>query len=96
MPPISHGLHPQLLAAHCGGMVECSCLTDLPLGDNIVFATNGTTVMTTSKRYDALNRLTNIVRSGTGCQPVNLSYQYNSTSQRTAITVIWNYCCLSW
>jgi YD repeat-containing protein len=42
--------------------------------------------MTTSKGYDALNRLTNIVSSGTGFQAVSFAYQYNSANQRTAIT----------
>ena len=47
---------------------------------------DGTTVMTTTKGYDFLNRLTNIVSSGTGFQPVSFAYAHNSANQRTAIT----------
>jgi len=36
-------------------------VADSPLVGQIVFAQNGQTRMTTSKQYDALNRLTNIV-----------------------------------
>ncbi len=61
-------------------------LANSPLVGQITFATNGTTVMTTIKGYDALNRLTNIVSSGAGFQPVSFAYQYNSANQRTAIT----------
>ncbi len=62
-------------------------LANSPLVGQITFATNGTTVMTTIKGYDALNRLTNI--STLNAQPSTLnssSYAYNSASQRTSLT----------
>ena len=54
--------------------------------EQIGFAANGQTVMTTAKQYDNLNRLT-AIESGTGVAPVSISqYAYNSANQRTALT----------
>jgi len=63
-----------------------SYLADSSLVGDIWFTNGSTLRMTTSKTYDFLNRLTNIVSSGTGFQPVSFSYQYNSANQRTSIT----------
>ena len=62
-----------------------SYLANSPLVDHIVFARNGTTVMTTSNQFDFLNRLTgceSFLASG-AASPVNLQYQYNMANQRT-------------
>jgi RHS repeat-associated protein len=56
------------------------------LVDHIVFKQNGVTRMTTTKQWDKLNRLTNIV-STTNAVAVNRSaYDYNLASQRTRNT----------
>ena len=58
----------------------------------IVFANNGRTVMTTTKQYDFLNRLTGIAslatpKPGGGGSPVSsFAYTYNSANQRTQAT----------
>jgi RHS repeat-associated protein len=51
-----------------------------------VFATNGTTVMTTTKVHDFLNRLTNIQSSVGGSAIASFKYAYNSANQRTSVT----------
>jgi YD repeat-containing protein len=66
--------------------VAYSYLADSPLVGDIWFTNGSTLRMTTSKSYDLLNRLTNIVSSGTGFQPVSFAYAYNSANQRTGIT----------
>ncbi len=64
-----------------------SFLANSPLVEQITFATNGTTVMTTTKGYDFLNRLTNTVTLDVGLQPLDShAYAYNSASQRTSVT----------
>lgn len=60
------------------------------LVDHIVFAHTGTTSMTTTNRYDYLNRLTgplSSVASGGGGSVFNFRYAYNTASQRTKITL---------
>ncbi|MBP7827672.1 MAG: hypothetical protein KA236_14110, partial [Verrucomicrobia bacterium] len=48
-----------------------------PLVGQIPFATNGTTVMTTTKGYDFVNRLTNTVSlGGTGSTLSQFDYRY--------------------
>jgi len=55
--------------------------------EQIVFATNGTTVMTTTKGYDFVNRLTNTVSlGGTGATLSQFDYRYNTAGQRTSVT----------
>ncbi|MCW5551781.1 MAG: RHS repeat-associated core domain-containing protein [Verrucomicrobiae bacterium] len=66
--------------------VAYSYLADSALVGEIGFTNGSTRRMTTSKSYDFLNRLTNIVSSGTGFQPVSYAYQYNSANQRTSVT----------
>lgn len=57
-----------------------------PLVGNIAFEHNGQTVMTTSKMYDYLNRLT-AIQSMAGSTPVaSFNYNYNSANQRTTVT----------
>jgi RHS repeat-associated protein len=58
-----------------------SYLANSPLVGQITFKQNGMTRLTTTKGYDNLNRLTNIVNAAS----VNLSsaYQYNPANQRT-------------
>jgi YD repeat-containing protein len=63
-----------------------ACLAISPLVDNLVFATNGTTVMTTTKACDILNRLTNIVSEPIGSSAIAYRYAYNAANQRTSIT----------
>ena len=63
-----------------------TCLANSELVAQIGFAANGQTVMTTTKQYDNLNRLTNI-QSAVGSSVVAASaYQYNLASQRTTLT----------
>jgi RHS repeat-associated protein len=58
-----------------------------PLVEQIVFATNGTTVMTTTKGYDFLNRLTNTTTLSAGTETLDThTYVYNTASQRTSVT----------
>ena len=58
-----------------------------PLVGNIVFQHNGQTVMTTAKQYDNLNRLTTISTARSQFSPINsFAYNYNTASQRTAVT----------
>ena len=65
--------------------------------DHIVFARNGSTVITTSNKFDYLNRLTAISSVASGTSVVNFQYQYNSANQRTAVTNVdstyWLYGC---
>ncbi len=60
-------------------------LDNSPLVAQIAFATNGTTVRTTTKAYDYLNRLTNIASSSSSFSSA-FAYQYNSANQRTSVT----------
>jgi RHS repeat-associated protein len=53
--------------------------------DHIVFAHNGTNVMTTSNKFDNLNRLTGI---SSASSVVNSQYQYNAAGQRTRVTLV--------
>ena len=58
-------------------------LANSPLVGQIAFQQNGKALMTTTKSYDSLNRLT-AIESKTGVAPVSISsYQYNSANQRT-------------
>ena len=55
------------------------------LVDHITFKRSGTTEMTTSNKYDYLNRLTSVSSTGaaSGAVPVSFNYAYNSANQRT-------------
>ena len=65
-------------------------LANSPLVGNITFQRNGQTVMTTSKTYDFLNRLT-VIQTGAGVSPVaSFNYNYNSANQRTLATNVDN------
>ena len=63
-------------------------LANSPLVSQIVFKTNNTTRMTTTKQYDLLNRLQQIASApgASGVSPVSFSYTYNSANQRTGAT----------
>ena len=58
--------------------------------DHIVFAHNGTNVMTTSNKFDNLNRLTGrqSIAAGGGAAAPNFNYQYNTASQRTRVSLV--------
>ncbi len=60
-------------------------LANSPLVSQIVFKTNSTTRMTTTKQYDLLNRLTSLssASSASGVSPVTFGYTYNDANQRT-------------
>ena len=59
-----------------------------PLVSQVVFTNNGTLRMTTTNRYDHLNRLTSIVStpSASYLLPLAFNYNYNPANQRTATT----------
>ena len=60
-----------------------SYVANSPLVGNIVFQHNGQTMMTTTKTYDYLNRLTGISSSSSS----SFNYTYNSANQRTRADV---------
>ncbi len=60
-------------------------LANSPLVGGITFQRNGQTVMTTTKQYDLLNRLTSIGTAG-GTNAFSYNYSYNTANQRTAVT----------
>jgi RHS repeat-associated protein len=63
-----------------------SYLANSPLVGQVVFQRNGQNVMTTTKTYDLLNRLT-AIQSSAGSSPVAaFNYNYNLANQRTAAT----------
>lgn len=72
-------------------------LANSPLVSQIAFTNNGATRMTTTKQYDLMNRLTNIVStpSGSGRSAVSFVYTYNDANQRTRATLAdnsyWDY-----
>lgn len=64
-----------------------SFLANSPLVEQITFATNGTTVMTTTKGYDFVNRLTNTVTLDFSLQTLDAhAYKYSTANQRTSVT----------
>jgi RHS repeat-associated protein len=66
-------------------------LTNSPLVGTLTFKTNTTTRLTTTRAFDALNRLQSItsVPSGSGAPPLPVSsaYDYNTANQRTRMTL---------
>jgi RHS repeat-associated protein len=56
--------------------------------DHIIFAHNGTNVMTNQNTYDKLNRLTGISSASSVSSVVNFQYQYNAANQRTKVTLV--------
>jgi len=58
-----------------------------PLVGQIEFKNNGTTRMTTTKQYDALNRLSTINSQPSSDTAVSFAYDYNSANQRTRVTL---------
>jgi len=50
-------------------------LSNSPLVDHIVFAANSATVMTTSNKYDYLNRLTSVASAASGSAVASFRYQ---------------------
>ncbi|HUP80551.1 MAG TPA: RHS repeat-associated core domain-containing protein, partial [Pirellula sp.] len=62
-----------------------SYVPNSPLISQIVFKSNTTTRMTTTKQYDFLNRLQSIrnVPSAGGSEPISTTYRYNEINQRT-------------
>jgi RHS repeat-associated protein len=63
-----------------------SYVANSPLVEQIQFTANGQTVMTTTRAYDKLNRLTAIASVPAAAAPVSFAYAYNAASQRTALT----------
>jgi YD repeat-containing protein len=57
------------------------------LVDHIVFAHNGSAVMTNQNTYDNVNRLTGISSASSAKSVVNFQYQYNTASQRRKVTL---------
>jgi len=53
-----------------------SCLDNSPFAEQIAFATNGTTVMTTPKAYDFLNRLTAMTSAAGGSNVAVFNYAF--------------------
>ncbi|MEI6779931.1 MAG: RHS repeat-associated core domain-containing protein [Verrucomicrobiota bacterium] len=64
-----------------------SYLANSPLVNQIVFATNGTTRMTTTKQYDRLNRLQAISSVSPVQSVAGFGYLYNAANQRTRSTL---------
>jgi len=64
-----------------------SYVANSPLVGQILFQNNGTTRMTTTKQYDALNRLSTINNQPSSDTPVSFAYDYNSANQRTRVTL---------
>jgi YD repeat-containing protein len=50
--------------------------------EQIAFEQHGTTRMTTSRQYDALNRLTSITNEPVGSSAIGYRYIYNTANQR--------------
>jgi RHS repeat-associated protein len=61
----------------------------------IIFKTNTTVRMTTTKQYDFLNRLQSIFNSPSADSPISFAYAYNNVNQRTRMTLadgsFWQY-----
>jgi YD repeat-containing protein len=66
-----------------------SYLANSPLVSQIIYRSNSTTRMTTSKTYDFLNRLTAISSqpSAAGASPIGFHYAYNDANQRTRVNM---------
>jgi RHS repeat-associated protein len=64
-------------------IITYTYLDDSPLVSQIAFQRGSATPMTTTRQYDKLNRLTNIVSAPSGAPAVKFSYGYNAASQRT-------------
>jgi len=64
-------------------------IANSPLVGQIVFKHNGTTMMTTTKTYDYLNRLTQISSAASAAYtlPLSFNYNYNPADQRTKDTL---------
>jgi RHS repeat-associated protein len=64
-------------------VITYTYLDDSPLVSQIAFQRGSATPMTTTRQYDKLNRLTNIVSAPSGSPAVSFSYGYNAANQRT-------------
>ena len=66
-----------------------SYLANSPLISQIIYRSNNTTRMTTTKTYDFLNRLGSIVSqtSAAGAAPISYSYAYNDANQRVLVNI---------
>ena len=69
-----------------GNSAHYSHLAGSPLLGQITFTNSGVTIMTTTNRYDFLNRLVSISSVPSASSPVSFNYQYNPANQRTALT----------
>ena len=65
-----------------------SYVANSSLVDHIVFAHNGSAVMTAQNTYDKLNRLTGRSSVSSASSVVNFQYQYNLASQRTKVMLM--------
>ena len=69
-----------------GISVSYAYLTNSSLVSGLTFQQGGVTRMTTSKQFDAINRLTQISSLPSGTSAVSSTYGYNSANQRVALT----------
>ena len=65
---------------------EYSYLANSSLVEQISFRDGGTTKMTSTWHYDALNRLTSVSTAAAGGEAVGSAYSYTSANQRNAVT----------
>jgi len=64
--------------------VTYSYVANSPLVGQMMFTNNGTLRLTTTKSYDLLNRLTNVVNANSQLPtPISSAYGYNTANQRT-------------
>jgi RHS repeat-associated protein len=78
-----------------GLSVVYSYVTGADMVGGIEYAASGTARMTTTRTYDALNRLVSIANEPSGTGAVSFSYQYNLANERTQSTLsdgtFWDY-----
>ena len=74
-------------SSYSSNPLPVTSIANSPLVGQITFQHNGQTVMTTTKQYDYLNRLTGISSANSQLpSPISYAYAYNSANQRTAAT----------
>ena len=67
--------------------INGTCKYNGLLVSQITFSSNSTTRMVTTKQYDLLNRLTNIVSSTNSVAIASFAYKYNNANQRTNVSL---------
>src|SRR5205085_72484 len=63
--------------------VKYSYLANSPLVGQVFFTNGSALRMTTTKKYDYLNRLTSISSAPSGSSAISFDYTYNTANQRT-------------